>query len=210
MDMIPIRLNYGMSREFIQKFRDALLVNNAEDEEKVRSYLDSLQSDHRDKMTFKQLMQKKSRWVLKRMRRHVPPPDELHASVKALFDIYEDSKCAVSEFSLFDRRCKAVAPSVLDSIKRGHISDPPGISWYYLLYIDKLGFPVYRCTRGTNSIEGGVHQNIVRKFASFNASPALTDCALADYRLRHNIQVQYKLILYVLEAPFLHLLIIIT
>ncbi|CEP09471.1 hypothetical protein [Parasitella parasitica] len=57
------------------------------------------------------------------------------------------------------------------------------------MYTDRLGFPVYRCTRGTNTIEGGVHQNIVRKFASFNASPALTDCALADYRLRHNIQL---------------------
>ncbi|CEP09375.1 hypothetical protein [Parasitella parasitica] len=67
------------------------------------------------------------------MRRHVPPPDELHASVKALFDIYQDSKCAVSGFPLFGRRCKAVADNVLDSIKRGHVSDPPGISLYYLL-----------------------------------------------------------------------------
>ncbi|CEP13323.1 hypothetical protein [Parasitella parasitica] len=195
MDMIPIRLDHGMSKEFMRKFPNALLVNNAEDEERIRSYLDSLPSGHRDKMTFKQLMLKKPRWALKRMRRHVPTPDELHASVKALFDIYQDSKCAVSGFFLFDRRCKAVAANILDSIKRDHVSDPPGISWYYLLYTDKLRFPVYRCTRGTNSIEGVVQQNIVRKFASFNASPALTDCALADYILMHNIQVQYKLIL---------------
>ncbi|CEP13207.1 hypothetical protein [Parasitella parasitica] len=52
---------------------------------------------------------------------------------------------------------------------------------------DDLGFPVYRCTRGTNLIEGSVRQNIVGKFASFNASPALTDCAL-----RYNIQVGSK------------------
>ncbi|KAI7887971.1 uncharacterized protein EV154DRAFT_325273 [Mucor mucedo] len=38
----------------------------------------------------------------------------------------------------------------------------------------------------------GVHQNIIRKFASFNAGPALTDCALADYRLRHNMTVGSK------------------
>ncbi|KAG2196071.1 hypothetical protein INT47_008165 [Mucor saturninus] len=35
----------------------------------------------------------------------------------------------------------------------------------------------------------GVHQNIIRKFASFNAYPASTDCASADYRLRHNMTV---------------------
>ncbi|CEP10484.1 hypothetical protein, partial, partial [Parasitella parasitica] len=49
MDMIPIRLDHGMSKEFMRKFRDALLVNNAEDEERIRSYLDSLPSGHRDK-----------------------------------------------------------------------------------------------------------------------------------------------------------------
>ncbi|KAG2219718.1 hypothetical protein INT45_006050, partial [Circinella minor] len=34
---------------------------------------------------------------------------------------------------------------------------------------------------------GGIHQNIIRRFGSFGASVELTDSALADYRLRHNI-----------------------
>lgn len=54
---------------------------------------------------------------------------------------------------------------------------------------DRDGLPLYRCCRGTNSLEGGIHQNIIRKFGSFGASPELTDAVLADYRLRHNIDV---------------------
>ncbi|CEP12601.1 hypothetical protein [Parasitella parasitica] len=119
-----------------------------------------------------------------------PTCGKLATAVQAQFDTYQDSKCAISGLPLFDKRCKKVASNVLETIKKGHVSDPPGVAWYYHMYIDRLGFPVYRCTRGF--IEGGVHQNNVRKFASFNASPALTDCALADYRLRHNIQVGSK------------------
>ena len=55
--------------------------------------------------------------------------------------------------------------------------------------VDKNNLPMYRCSRGTNSLEGGVHQNIIRKFGSFGAGPHMTDCMLADYRLRHNIDV---------------------
>ncbi|CEP06806.1 hypothetical protein, partial, partial [Parasitella parasitica] len=192
MDMIPINLNHGMSKEFSRKLRDALFVNNIDDEAMIRSYLDGLPDEDPNKMTFDQLMKKRPGWVLKRIRRHVPQPVELATAVQALFDTYQDSKCAISGLPLFDKRCKKVASNVLETIKKGHVSDPPGVSWYYHMYTDRHGFPVYRCTRGTNSIEGGVHQNIVRKFASFNASPALTDCSLADYRLRHNIQVGSK------------------
>ncbi|KAI8635765.1 hypothetical protein BD408DRAFT_149579 [Parasitella parasitica] len=192
MDMIPINLNHGMSKEFSRKFRDALFVNNIDDEEMIRNYLNGLPDGDPNKTTFDQLIKKRPGWALKRIRRYVPKPEELVPTVEALFRSYEDAKCAVSGLPLFDKRCKKVAKSVLETIRKGHVSDPPGVSWYYHMYTDRLGFPVYRCTRGTNSIEGGVHQNIVRKFASFNASPALTDCALADYRLRHNIQVGSK------------------
>ena len=41
-------------------------------------------------------------------------------------------------------------------------------------------------------MEGGVHQNIIRKFASYGVSPNFADCALADYRLRHNLDVSLK------------------
>ncbi|KAG2203816.1 hypothetical protein INT45_001097, partial [Circinella minor] len=54
---------------------------------------------------------------------------------------------------------------------------------------DRDGLPLYRCCRGTNSLEGGIYQNVIHKFGSFGASPALADGVLADYQLRHNIDV---------------------
>ncbi|KAG0706444.1 hypothetical protein DFH29DRAFT_1066800 [Suillus ampliporus] len=38
-------------------------------------------------------------------------------------------------------------------------------------------------------LEGGIHQNIIRHFGSFNASPRLTVNLLRDYTLTHNLKV---------------------
>jgi hypothetical protein len=54
---------------------------------------------------------------------------------------------------------------------------------------DKDGLPLYRCYRGTNSLEDDAHQNTIRKFGLFGASPQLTDAAMAVYRLRYNLGV---------------------
>ena len=52
---------------------------------------------------------------------------------------------------------------------------------------DKFCLTLYRCVRGTNSLQGGVHQNLIRKFGSFGAGPELANAMLTEYRLRHNI-----------------------
>ncbi|CEP10632.1 hypothetical protein [Parasitella parasitica] len=90
----------------------------------------------------------------------------------ALFIFYEDEKKRVTQ-----------------SIRLGHLSDPVGVPLYFRVKEDKFGLTIYRCVRGTNSVEGGIHTNIIRKFGFYNASPDLAECALADYRLRHNADV---------------------
>lgn len=102
-------------------------------------------------------------------------------------------KCARTGRPLFDNEAWKQSKNVLKSIHEGHVSDPPGFSFYYLMGKDRDGLPLYRCSRGTNSLEGGVHQNIIRKFGWFDASPQLADAALPVYRLRHNIDVSSKL-----------------
>jgi hypothetical protein len=57
---------------------------------------------------------------------------------------------------------------------------------------DEHGLRLYRCVRGTNSVEGSVHQKIVRQFGSFNASPELADCLLSEYRHRHNVKCAHR------------------
>ena len=106
-----------------------------------------------------------------------------------MFETYGPLKCARTGRPLFDNEAWKQSKNVLSSIHEGHVSDPPGYSFYFKMGQDRDGLILYRCCRGTNSLEGGIHQNVIRKFGSFGASPALADAVLADYRLRHNIDV---------------------
>src|SRR3954469_10770488 len=76
---------------------------------------------------------------------------------------------------LFGKISWQKAKAILHDIKRGWISDPPGIPLYTLQGHDKHGLTLYHCIRETNSVEGGVHNPICRNFASLNASVELAD-----------------------------------
>jgi hypothetical protein len=89
--------------------------------------------------------------------------------------------------------------SILKHAAKGCFSDPPGIvqkikcshlivlgSQFYFQKLHTYGLTEYRCVRGTNNVEGGVHQNILMAFSSFSASPELADALLAEFRHRHN------------------------
>lgn len=69
------------------------------------------------------------------------------------------------------------------------MSDPPGVSLYVFEGTDEAGLNLYHNERGTNSVEGAVHTHIIRKFGSLNASPPLADALVADFRHRHNTEM---------------------
>ena len=72
------------------------------------------------------------------------------------------------------------------------MSDPTDVPLYYSSKRDENGLPIYRCIRGTNSLEGGVHQNIIRFFGSVNADIRTAHCMLGIYRHFHNTRVGYE------------------
>ena len=53
---------------------------------------------------------------------------------------------------------------------------------------DRDGLSLYRCCRGTNDVEGGVHQNLIRYFESFNVSPQGVINITLVCCVRHNIR----------------------
>ena len=54
-------------------------------------------------------------------------------------------------------------------------TDPPNIPLHYCIgIIKKSGLPVYRCWRGTNFTEGGVHRPIRRSLPISGVSPEHT------------------------------------
>ena len=184
MDMIKIPKTHGLAKEFMRRFRDALFVVNEEDKKRIERHLQTTG------LTWNYMLVKNPAWVLRRCRRSVPQPSDLHPTVQLLFENYGRAECANTGRPLFDDQAWDQARRILNAINAGEVSDPPGISLYFEIGVDLHNLPLYRCCCGTNSLEGGVHQNIIRKFASFNAGPHMTDCMLAEYRLRHNIDVR--------------------
>ncbi|KAI9488288.1 hypothetical protein BDB00DRAFT_877589 [Zychaea mexicana] len=180
MDIIKVSKKHGLSKIFSRAFRDALFIIDKSDKEKVKKVL------AKQGTTWNKKLGENPNWIFRRVRRVVPPPEELYPTVKKLFETYGPLICARTGRPLFDYDNWRQAKNVLTIIHQGHVSDPPGIPFYFVKGKDKDGLTLYRCTRGTNSLEGGIHQNLIRSFGSFGASVELVESALADYRLRHN------------------------
>ena len=90
---------------------------------------------------------------------------------------------------------------MIKSIYNGEVSDHPKVPLYYKVGFDKkAGLPLYRCSRGTNSLEGGIFANIVRAIGASGAGAEMADCFLAEYHLRHNIKVRYLVCFFIMFA----------
>ena len=108
-----------------------------------------------------------------------------------LFQTYGPLKDSVTGQPLFNAAAWKSAKSVLKLIQAGYISDPPGIDLYYQVGLDrkKDGLPVWRCMRGTNFTEGGVHHSIRNAFPDSSISARHAVNRLADFQLHHNLSV---------------------
>ena len=101
----------------------------------------------------------------------MPPPEILLPWVAEVFTKCGPLKDAKKGQPLFNEDCWEKAKNILKNIHLGYYSDPPGVLLYHEDGYDRDGLPLYQCLHGTNNVEGGVHQNIIKRFGSYNASP---------------------------------------
>ena len=184
MNQFKISVHHGLRRPFSRALRDALFIPDPEDVANVERVLQMKD------MTFKNAVLYFSDWVWQRVKRCVPPADILASRVVEVFRMYGPLKDAKTGQPLFGDDSWETARTIMENVKMGYYSDPPGIKFYTFVRKDKNGLSIYRCSRGTNNVEGGIHQNIIRRFGSFNASPRLAVNLLRDYCLSHNLKVQ--------------------
>lgn len=174
---------HGAALQFAWAFRDALFVPDPVIKQRLVDFFISKGT------TFERVMASNSAWINAHLPRRIPPAHRLFPVLRQLFDEYKDLVDANTNGTLFDDVCRRKAEGILTDVLSGYVSDPPGIELYVAIGTDMHGLMLYRCLRGTNSVEGGVHQNIIRMFQSFNASPQLAVGLLTEYVLRHNLTV---------------------
>lgn len=185
MNSIPISRAHALKRPFARALRDAILIPDQEDRRRLSIELAKIGT------TFEQYIRTNPRSAWRHVKRIIPPPEQLLPAVQKVFTTYGPLLDAKTGLPLFNSAAWHAAKNVLKLIKNGYLSDPPGIPLYHIIGFDKKmnNLPVYHCFRGTNSVEGGVHQNIRRRVALSGASPRHAETRLTDYILRHNLIV---------------------
>jgi hypothetical protein len=139
--------------------------------------------------TWSELIALRSDWTWQRCKRTIPPPDLLLPVVSSVFSTYGPLKDAKTGQPLFNAAAWKASKGILQLIRLGHLSDPPSIPLYYETRVDENGFPLYRCIRGTNMVEGGVHRHLRDKLPKSGVSIRHMLACLKDFVLRHNLLV---------------------
>ncbi|KAJ7494155.1 hypothetical protein FB451DRAFT_1551319 [Mycena latifolia] len=183
--MIYISRTHGLRLAFIHAFRDACLIPHPTDKARIEVYLATRN------LTWADMLRYKPKWLWRHCRRTVPPPEELYPLVHRVFMLYGPLKDAKTGLPLFNAAAWKIAKNILELVRNGYVSDVPGVVLYYLLGFDAKagGLPIYRCIRGTNMVEGGVHTHLRVKLPSRGASVRHMVACLLDFVLRHNLTV---------------------
>ncbi|KAJ3515878.1 hypothetical protein NLJ89_g1482 [Agrocybe chaxingu] len=186
-NMLRLPKNHGLRKEFGRAFRDAVLLFVREDFLRISAWLPTLNPP----VDFNQVFAARPKWMLKHCRRFIPPPDKLLPLVKELFSVFGPLKDATTRAPLFTQQQWHASKQILELIRQGFVSDPPGIPLYYVIGLDAkaANLPIYRCARGTNFLEGGVHSHLLSRLPTSGTSVRHLNACFCDFVLGHNLRV---------------------
>lgn len=190
-NMFYISRRHGLRVAFARALRDAMFIYDKTDIARINAW----GATQNPKQDFEQLLRSSPVWVHKRCKRIIPPPNILYPLISAVFRIYGPLKDSVTGAPLFTADNWRTAKNILDLIYRGYLSDPPGIALYSIIGVDSQGLPTYRCVRGTNFTEGGVHTHLRSHLPTSGASVTHVHARLLDFILHHNLIVCNPIIL---------------
>ena len=178
-----INKDHSLAKQFSRVLRDAMLVPDKIDKARVEAVL------KKQNITWDQAVRSKPEWVWARVRRYIPSADVLIPILSELFKSHANLKCSKKGFKLFTAESHKAAKLMMEDIRQGWASDPPGVAMFNRVRIDKHGLSIWHCIRGTSGLEGGVHHTVRSKFGSLGASVELTVALLSDYCYRKNLEV---------------------
>ncbi|KAJ3816731.1 hypothetical protein F5880DRAFT_1618992 [Lentinula raphanica] len=175
-DMFYISTSHGLRVDFSCALRDAIFIPDSADRDRITTWA----SRQDPPLTWEYLVRTRPKWVWTHCKRMIPPPEQLYRLVELVFRTYGPLKDVKTGSPLFNTAAWSVSRNILELIRKGYLSDPPGFALYTQIGIDSKadGLPIYRYFRGTNFTEGG-HGVSVRHVHS----------CLQDFVLCHNLRV---------------------
>lgn len=184
---VPVRHNY--KKAYCSALMEAFLEWNRE---KLVMVIDGIKEEEgwtdeeiKAKMFFNPV------YFQKKVDRIILPPSKLYWRVRAVY-VKFGNKLDHKGKPLFNREAWKKANSVLKEILQGFASDPPGFSFYTTKVrkngdpmVDKYGFAVLECMRGTNDVELW-HKLLRDTFGTWQVGIEMSYYMLAERRHRHN------------------------
>lgn len=187
--MLYLPATHALRKQFTRELRDAFFIPNEDDQRHINSW-GAIQKPPK---TYQELRNSMPDWTRARCRHIIPPPHLLYPLVAKVFQTYGPLIDPITKQPLFSASAWKIASNILELVRKGFVSDPPGISLYTRIGTDKkAGLPIYRCARGTNATEGGVHTHIRSCLPKFGVSVRHVHASLLDFTLRHNLLVCTK------------------
>ena len=119
-------------------------------------------------------------------RRVIPQPALLQANIEAVMLAFNATSEGLRVSELGDGALPKAISKLMSHVAHGCLSDPPDLELYSKKKVDKFGLQIYRCHRGTNSAESGLHRHLIKKFASKNMSVEYSCIFLAFFCDRYN------------------------
>ena len=186
-NMFYISATHPLRVRFMQELCDALFIPDQADKDRINAW----GATQNPCQTYEQLRNRDSLWVSQRCKHIIPSPEKLYPLVSRVFRTYGPMIDPISKKPLFSLDNWKTAKNVLDLVRNGFVSDPPGIAIYTVIGLDKKngGLPRYRCSRGTNATEGGVHKHIRERLPKCGTSLRHMQATLYDFVLHHNLHV---------------------
>ena len=187
-NMFYLSTSHPLRAHFTRELRNAIFVPDEVD----KSRIDAWGATQNPPQKYLSLWNTSPQWVRERCKHIIPAPVCLRHLVSRIFRTYGPLVDPKTGKPLFTSENWKTAKHVLDLIQNGYLSDPPGIPLYTVVGLDKKagGLPMYRCSRGTNATEGGVHKHIRAHLPKCGASIRHANAVLHDFVLYHNLTVR--------------------
>jgi hypothetical protein len=188
---LPVSTDHPASASFHKALKKAFFILNQDDVDAVLPILRSLHDGADSEFNMELAMERRHKWCLKRIRRHVPPPEQLISRLQEVFKSYGNT---VDDFGrkFFSDAAWKEAAQILHHAQMGCLSDCPSKTYYVERGMDHNGLTLWRCLRSTSTLEGGVHQKLSSRFKGWRLSPRLFDALVSNFRQRFNIRAMIR------------------